>query len=68
MYQFVVTAKDGAADPRIATASVTVEVIDVEDELPVFNKSEYTATVPENMPDYFVTDVQVSEKLKSKIF
>lgn len=57
MYQFVVTAKDGAPDPRIATASVTVSVEDVEDELPVFLRSEYEAKVPENMPDFFVIDV-----------
>lgn len=57
-YQFVVTAKDGATDPRIATATVSVEVIDVEDELPVFQVSQYEANVPENMPDYFVTKVE----------
>nr|CAI5831259.1 unnamed protein product [Callosobruchus analis] len=57
-YQFVVTAKDGAPDPRIATATVTVEVIDVEDELPFFKKLVYEATVPENVPEYFVAEVK----------
>ncbi|KAK9736572.1 Cadherin domain [Popillia japonica] len=57
MYQFVVTAKDGALDPRIATATVTVNVLDIEDEVPVFTREEYEASVPENVPDYFVTDV-----------
>ncbi|KAI4458345.1 fat atypical cadherin-related [Holotrichia oblita] len=57
MYQFVVTAKDGASDPRIATATVTVNVLDIEDEVPVFTREEYEAIVPENVPDYFVTDV-----------
>lgn len=60
MYQFVVTAKDGALDPRIATATVTVNVLDIEDEVPVFTREEYEASVPENVPDYFVTDVMVS--------
>lgn len=55
------TAKDGAPDPRIATATVSVAVIDVEDEVPVFNKLEYEASVPENMPEFFVTDVTVSQ-------
>ncbi|XP_017776968.1 PREDICTED: protocadherin-15, partial [Nicrophorus vespilloides] len=56
-YQFVVTAKDGALDPRIATATVSVAVIDIEDEVPIFHRLEYVASVPENVPDYFVTDV-----------
>ncbi|XP_072398558.1 cadherin-99C [Diabrotica undecimpunctata] len=57
-YQFVVTAKDGATDPRIATATVSVEVLDVEDEVPIFEVPVYEATVPENMPDYYVTTVK----------
>lgn len=59
----MVTAKDGAPDPRIATATVSIEVIDVEDELPIFNKPKYEATVPENMPDYFVAEVKVIKKI-----
>lgn len=55
----MVTAKDGAPDPRIATATVSIAVEDVEDELPVFSRSVHEATVPENVPDYFVTDVKV---------
>ena len=58
-YRFVVTAKDGASDPRIATATVTVEVVDVDDELPIFHLTSYEAQVPENMPDYIVTQVKV---------
>ena len=58
-YRFVVTAKDGAPDPRIATATVTVEVVDVDDELPIFHLTSYEAQVPENMPDYMVTQVKV---------
>lgn len=66
-YVFVVTAKDSADDPRIATATVSVEVTDVEDELPIFRVPEYTATVPENMPDFLVTEVQVSVSDSIKI-
>jgi protocadherin-15 len=58
-YRFVVTAKDGASDPRIATATVPGEVVDVEDELPIFHLTSYEAQVPENMPDYMVTQVKV---------
>ncbi|KAH1012859.1 hypothetical protein HUJ05_011939 [Dendroctonus ponderosae] len=57
-YQFVVTAKDGAPDPRIATATVAVEVEDVEDEVPVFREESYEALVPENAADHFVTSVE----------
>lgn len=55
----MVTAKDGAPDPRIGTASVTVLVNDVEDEIPVFHKTLYEAKVPENAPDFPVTQVHV---------
>lgn len=57
-YQFVVTAKDGAPDPRIATATVAIEVEDVEDEVPIFRDETYEALVPENMADHFVTSVE----------
>ncbi|CAH1132181.1 unnamed protein product [Ceutorhynchus assimilis] len=57
-YQFVVTAKDGAPDPRIATATVAVQVEDVEDEVPIFKDEKYEALVPENMADHFVTSVE----------
>lgn len=53
------TAKDGATDPRIATATVTVQVTDIEDELPIFHLTTYEATVPENVPDHVVTQVKV---------
>lgn len=55
----MVTAKDGAQDPRIGTASVTVMVNDVEDEIPIFHRTVYEARVPENAPDYLVSQVNV---------
>lgn len=58
-YKFVVTAKDGASDPRLATATVTVKVIDVEDELPIFHVPKYEVEVPENVPDHIVIQVKV---------
>lgn len=56
----MVTAKDGAPDPRIGTASVTVLINDIEDEMPIFHKTLYEAKVPENAPDYLVAQVHVS--------
>lgn len=60
-YRFVVTARDGAPDPRLATATVTVELLDVEDEVPVFRQHSYEARVPENVPDYMVTQVKAED-------
>lgn len=59
-YKFVVTARDGAPDYRLATATVTVKVIDVEDEVPVFHQSSYEARVKENVADYTVLQVTVN--------
>lgn len=56
----MVTARDGAPDYRLATATVTVKVIDVEDEVPVFHQSSYEARVKENVPDCNVIQVMVS--------
>lgn len=67
-YKFVVTAMDGAPEPRIATATVTVHVIDTEDELPVFHQPVYEAKVPENMPDFTATTVTVSYRSLTLIF
>ncbi|XP_031771297.1 cadherin-99C, partial [Apis florea] len=60
-YKFVVTARDGAPDYRLATATVTVKVIDVEDEVPVFHQSSYEARVKENIPDYTVLQVTADD-------
>lgn len=58
-YKFIVTAQDGASEPRLATATVTVAVIDTEDELPIFHQPNYEAKVLENLPDYVITQVKV---------
>lgn len=55
----MVTAKDGASDPRLATATVTVKVTDIEDELPIFHITTHEVKVPENVPDYTVIQVKV---------
>ncbi|KAK2588635.1 hypothetical protein KPH14_006402 [Odynerus spinipes] len=60
-YKFVVTARDGAPDYRLATATVTVKVIDVEDEVPLFHQSSYEARVKENVPDYMVVQVMADD-------
>uniref|UniRef100_A0A2K5VI18 Protocadherin alpha subfamily C, 2 n=1 Tax=Macaca fascicularis TaxID=9541 RepID=A0A2K5VI18_MACFA len=47
-YELVVTARDGGS--LWATASVSVEVADVNDNAPAFAQSEYTVFVKENNP------------------
>ncbi|XP_014384475.1 PREDICTED: protocadherin alpha-9-like [Myotis brandtii] len=49
-YQLVVTARDGGSPSLSATASVSVEVADVNDNSPLFAQPEYTVFVKENNP------------------
>nr|XP_044988007.1 protocadherin alpha-3 isoform X16 [Jaculus jaculus] len=49
-YEVVVTARDGGAPALWATASVSVEVADVNDNAPAFAQAEYTVFVKENNP------------------
>uniref|UniRef100_A0A9L0I558 Protocadherin alpha subfamily C, 2 n=1 Tax=Equus asinus TaxID=9793 RepID=A0A9L0I558_EQUAS len=49
-YEAVVTARDGGSPSLSATASVSVEVADVNDNEPAFSQPEYTVFVKENNP------------------
>ncbi|XP_048667622.1 LOW QUALITY PROTEIN: protocadherin alpha-8-like [Marmota marmota marmota] len=49
-YDLVVTARDGGSPSLWATASLLVEVADVNDNAPVFAQLEYTVFVKENNP------------------
>ncbi|XP_051019295.1 protocadherin alpha-11 isoform X15 [Acomys russatus] len=49
-YDLVVTARDGGSPSLWATASVSVEVADVNDNAPTFAQPEYTVFVKENNP------------------
>ncbi|XP_039108688.1 protocadherin alpha-4-like [Hyaena hyaena] len=49
-YTLVVTARDGGSPSLWATASVSVEVADVNDNAPAFAQPEYTVFVRENNP------------------
>uniref|UniRef100_A0A8C2QKU3 Protocadherin alpha 9 n=1 Tax=Cricetulus griseus TaxID=10029 RepID=A0A8C2QKU3_CRIGR len=49
-YYVVVTARDGGSPSLWATASVSVEVADVNDNAPAFAQPEYTVFVKENNP------------------
>ncbi|XP_012516805.1 PREDICTED: protocadherin alpha-11, partial [Propithecus coquereli] len=49
-YDLIVTARDGGSPSLWATASVSVEVADVNDNAPAFPQPEYTVFVKENNP------------------
>ncbi|XP_068392137.1 protocadherin alpha-13 isoform X2 [Eschrichtius robustus] len=49
-YEVVVTARDAGSPSLSATASVSVEVSDVNDNAPAFAQPEYTVFVKENNP------------------
>ncbi|XP_059554596.1 protocadherin alpha-8 isoform X7 [Myotis daubentonii] len=49
-YAVVVTARDGGSPSLSATASLSVEVADVNDNAPLFAQPEYTVFVKENNP------------------
>ncbi|XP_052500309.1 protocadherin alpha-6-like [Budorcas taxicolor] len=49
-YEVVVTARDGGSPSLSATASMSVEVADVNDNAPTFPQPEYTVFVKENNP------------------
>nr|XP_015806508.2 protocadherin Fat 4-like isoform X1 [Nothobranchius furzeri] len=48
IYNLQIKATDGGWFPRMAILNVTVMVMDVNDNPPMFSSSEYTASVPEN--------------------
>uniref|UniRef100_A0A2K5XAU0 Protocadherin alpha subfamily C, 2 n=1 Tax=Mandrillus leucophaeus TaxID=9568 RepID=A0A2K5XAU0_MANLE len=49
-YELVVTARDGGSPSLWATASLSVQVADVNDNAPTFTQPEYTVFVKENNP------------------
>lgn len=49
-YDLVVEASDGAVDPRRTTLTLSVQVLDIDDNSPVFSQETYVVNVPENSP------------------
>lgn len=51
-YSFTVTAMEGSSSPPnlVGTATVTVNILDANDNDPVFVNSPYSFSVPENQP------------------
>lgn len=49
-YELVVEAWDGAVDPRRTTLTLSINVLDVDDNSPVFSQPSYSVILPENSP------------------
>uniref|UniRef100_A0A3B4VLL0 Protocadherin-related 15b n=1 Tax=Seriola dumerili TaxID=41447 RepID=A0A3B4VLL0_SERDU len=49
-YFLIVEAWDGAVDPRRSRLTLSVTVLDVDDNSPIFTQQTYNANLPENSP------------------
>lgn len=49
-YFLIVEAVDGAVDPRRSRLTLSVTVLDVDDNSPVFTQQTYNVNLPENSP------------------
>lgn len=49
-FDLVVEASDGAVDPRRTTLTLSIQVMDIDDNSPVFSQQTYVVNVPENSP------------------
>ncbi|XP_021070343.1 protocadherin beta-2 [Mus pahari] len=48
--RLILTALDGGNPPRSGTVQILIEVLDINDNAPVFSKLRYEVQVPENSP------------------
>ncbi|KAM8732956.1 protocadherin alpha-3-like [Acanthopagrus schlegelii] len=49
-HQLVLTAIDGGNPPKTGTVEIYIDVLDVNDNMPVFTKDTYSAVLQENAP------------------
>lgn len=65
----MIEASDGAVDPRRTTLTLLVQVLDIDDNSPVFSQQDYVVNVPENTPvGTVVLKLSVSFHGQSHIF
>ncbi|KAJ8396031.1 hypothetical protein AAFF_G00025630 [Aldrovandia affinis] len=60
-YDLGVEASDGAVDPRHTAVTLSVQVLDIDDNSPVFAQASYAVSLPENSPEGTVI-LQLSAK------
>ncbi|XP_041929662.1 protocadherin alpha-3-like isoform X12 [Alosa sapidissima] len=62
LIQLILTALDGGKPPRSGTTKIVVNVIDVNDNIPIFSKQLYKAQIHENaLPGTAVITVQAND-------
>ena len=49
-HKLVLTAIDGGKPPKSGTTEITIDVLDVNDNAPLFTEDKYTVTLKENAP------------------
>ena len=59
-HSFLVVAQDSASDARMGTATVEVNVLDVQDSMPIFDPLTYKGAVREGVKDVGILKVHVS--------
>ncbi|XP_062855031.1 protocadherin alpha-8-like [Trichomycterus rosablanca] len=50
VHELILTALDGGKPPKTGTMEITVDVLDINDNSPVFTKDSYLAKINENAP------------------
>lgn len=66
-YHLIVEAWDGAVDPRRSRLTLSVGVLDVDDNSPVFTQQTYNVSLPENSPeDTVILQLKVSQRVESE--
>ncbi len=67
-YFLIVEAWDGAVDPRRSRLTLSVTVLDVDDNSPVFTQQNYNVSLPENSPkDTVILQLKVSKLIESLV-
>ncbi|CAB1338097.1 unnamed protein product, partial [Coregonus sp. 'balchen'] len=67
-YDLIVEAEDGAVeDPRRTTLTLSVTVLDVDDNSPVFSQLSYTVNLPENSPKKTAKDADLDSNITFRI-
>ncbi|XP_077999656.1 cadherin-23-like [Glandiceps talaboti] len=57
VYNLLLVAEDNGTPSKTSNASLVITVLDVNDELPMFNETEYSGTVMENQPAMTIVSV-----------
>lgn len=68
-YFLVVEAADGAVDPRRSRLTLSITVLDVDDNSPIFSQQLYNVNLPENSPkDSVILKLKVSVQTHFNVY